>query len=142
MEQQTQQATQQPQPVDAFTQKRIELIVEMATKKLQQEITMLRESISSLNREISMLKSRPLPEPIVAAPNRNAQNIPANEAAVSTQNFAPKREVKIIDCRPDNERKEEFQSGAARNSEPVRPRYGNYTPEDVSIEKFFNFGRK
>ena len=54
----------------------------------------------------------------------------------------PKKEVKIVDCRPENEKKEDFQSGAAKNAEPVRPRYGDYESKDVSIDKFFYFGRK
>ena len=54
----------------------------------------------------------------------------------------PKNDIKIVDCRPQEERKEEFQSGSAKNSEPIKPRYGDYEPKDVSIDKFFYFGRK
>jgi len=43
---------------DLFTQKRFELIVEMATKKLQQEIDSLKETVSSLNTEITSMKSQ------------------------------------------------------------------------------------
>ncbi|MBI2652308.1 hypothetical protein HYX00_02475 [Candidatus Woesearchaeota archaeon] len=46
------------QQLDAFTQKRFELMIEMATKKLQQEITSLKEHILSLNSEIGSLKSQ------------------------------------------------------------------------------------
>jgi TolA-binding protein len=111
------------QEMDLFTQKRFELMIEMATKKLQQEMASLKEHISSLNSEIVSLKSQ-----------------------FSRLQFKPqiqqKKEVKIVDCRPDNERHEEFKSGAAKNAEPIRPRYGDYEPEDVSIDKFFYFGRR
>jgi len=128
------------QQMDAFTQKRFELMIEMATKKLQQEIAALKEHIVSLNSEMGSLKSQvsrmqfqPQGHPVqrtLIEPNEQAENIQA------------KKEVKIVDCRPDGERHEQFQSGAAKNSEPVRPRYGDYEPKDVSIDKFFYFGRK
>ena len=49
------------QQLDAFTQKRFELMVEMATKKLQQEMQSLKEHILSLNSELSSLKSQVSP---------------------------------------------------------------------------------
>ena len=110
--------------MDAFNQKRLELMIDLATKKLQQEINSLKESVASLGREITALKSRT---------SNSTNNNDAREV---------KKEIKIIDCRPENERKEEFQSGAAKNTEAVMPRYGNYEPKDVSIDKFFYFGRK
>ena len=125
--------------IDAFTQKRFELMIDMATKKLQQEITVLKEYISSLNSEIGSLKSQV--SRIQFQPQQShavQRTLTANE----NQDIQPKKEVKIVDCRPEDERKGEFQSGSAKNSEPVRPRYGDYKPEDVSIDKFFYFGRK
>ena len=113
--------------MDAFTQKRLELMIDLATKKLAQEINSLKESVASLGREIAALKSR----------TSNTSNSTNNNDAREV-----KKEIKIIDCRPENERKEEFQSGAAKNTEAVMPRYGNYEPKDVSIDKFFYFGRK
>lgn len=134
------------QQLDAFTQKRFELMIDMATKKLQQEITALKENIASLNSEIGSLKSQ-----ISRLQFQPQQNHPVQKTlfdsqtekqGVQTQAASQKREVKIVDCRPENERHEEFKSGAAKNAEPVRPRYGDYQPEDVSIDKFFYFGRK
>ena len=126
------------QQVDAFTQKRFELMIEMATKKLQQEVLALKEHVISLNSEIGSLKSQ------VSRLQFQPQGHPVQRTLVEPQqeNIQSKREVKIVDCRPENERHESFQSGAAKNAEPVRPRYGDYEPKDVSIEKFFYFGRK
>ena len=127
------------QQLDAFTQKRFELMIDMATKKLQQEIAALKEHISSLNSEIGSLKSQVSRLQFQPQPQHPVQKtLNANE----NQNIQPKKEVKIVDCRPEDERKGEFQSGSAKNAEPVRPRYGDYKPEDVSIDKFFYFGRK
>lgn len=125
--------------IDAFTQKRFELMIEMATKKMQQEIVALKEHVSSLNSEIGSLKSQ------ISRLQFQPQQAHAAQRAFAesdNQNIQPKREVKIVDCRPEEERKMEFQSGAAKNADPVKPRYGDYEPKDVSIDKFFYFGRK
>lgn len=129
------------QQLDAFTQKRFELIIEMATKKLQQEITGLKENIGSLNSEICSLKSQISRIQFQPQPTRDFESA-SIEHQNGDQNIHSKKEVKIVDCRPESERHEEFKSGSTRNSEPIRPRYGDYKPEDVSIDKFFYFGRK
>ncbi|MBI2653223.1 hypothetical protein HYX02_00275 [Candidatus Woesearchaeota archaeon] len=123
------------QQLDAFTQKRFELMIEMATKKLQQEIQALKEYVVSLNSEIGSLKSQI--SRLQFQPQHSVQKKLIEEPSIK-----PKKEVGIVDCRPEDERKEEFQSGAAKNSEPIKPRYGDYQPDDVSIDKFFYFGRK
>ena len=131
------------QQFDAFTQKRFELMIEMATKKLQQEVNSLKEYISSLNSEIGSLKSqvsRLQFQPQQAHPVQRTLTEP--QPQTGNQNIQPKRDVKIIDCRPENERHNDFKSGSEKNAEPVRPRYGDYEPKDVSIDKFFYFGRK
>lgn len=133
------------QQLDTFTQRRFELMVEMSTKKLQQEITTLKDYVNSLNNEIGSLKSQisriqfqPQQTHIVQRTLGESQS----DNVQVQQNIQPKKEVKIVDCRPEEERKVAFQSGAAKNSEPLKPRYGDYKPEDVSIDKFFYFGRK
>jgi len=134
------------QQLDVFTQKRFELMVEMATKKLQQEISALKEQFASLTSEMGSLKSqisRIQFQPQQAhAVQKTLFDSNQNQAEQQNQDIQPKREVKIVDCRPENEKKGEFVSGSTKNSEPVKPRYGDYQPQDVSIEKFFYFGRK
>ena len=127
------------QQLDAFTQKRFELLVEMATKKLQQEIAALKEQVSYLSSEIGSIKSQvtrlqfqPQAKEVQTVLQNQQENMPIKQ----------KKDVEIVDCRPQNERREEFKSGSAKNAEPISPRYGNYQPEDVSIDKFFYFGRK
>ena len=125
------------QQIDLFTQKRFELMIEMATKKLQQEIAALKEHIISLNSELGSLKSQ------VSRMQFQPQGHAVQRTLVDSQeSLQPKKDVKIVYCRPENERKEDFKSGAAKNAEPVKPRYGDYEPKDVSIDKFFYFGRK
>src|SRR3989338_4698889 len=102
---------------DAFTQKRFELIIDMATKKLQQEISGLKENITSLNSEMGSLKSQ-----ISRLQFQPQQSHPVqktlSEQQHREQSVEQKKEVKIVDCRPENERHEEFQSGASKNAEP------------------------
>ena len=132
------------QQLDAFTQKRFELMVEMATKKLQQEMQALKEHVLSLNNELGSLKSQvsrlqfqPQQASHVSRP------IAQEQPSIEEQNVSAKKEVHIVDCRPDGEKKNDFVSGSAKNNaEPVRPRYGDYESKDVSIDKFFYFGRK
>ena len=134
------------QQMDAFTQKRFELMIDMATKKLQQEIAGLKEHMVSLNGEIGSLKSQvsrmqfqPQSHPVQRTLVEPQEHVQQNH---QPQNIKPRKEVEIIDCRPEGERKEDFKSGAERNSEPIKPRYGDYQSQDVSIDKFFYFGRK
>ncbi|MBI2558311.1 hypothetical protein HYW20_03230 [Candidatus Woesearchaeota archaeon] len=129
------------QQADLFTQKRFELMIEMATKKLQQEINLLKESLCSMAGEINSVKSQ-ISRLQFQPPQAHAVQKTLVEPQHKEEISRPKKEVEIVDCRPDHERKEEFKSGAERNSEPVRPRYGDYEPKDVSIDKFFYFGRK
>ncbi len=129
------------QQLDAFTQRKFELILDMATKKLQQGIAALKGQLKSMNSEIASLKSQ------VSRLQFQPQHYSAQKTLVEPDSFQeqaikPKKEVKIVDCRPENERREDFQSGAAKNAEPIKPRFGDYKPEDVSIDKFFYFGRK
>ena len=131
------------QQLDAFTQKRFELMIEMATKKLQQEIISLKETLCSMAGDINSVKSqisRLQFQPQQSHPVQ--RTLTESQPHVENQNIQTKKEVKIVDCRPEGERREDFKSGAERNAEPVRPRYGDYEPKDVSIDKFFYFGRK
>jgi len=129
------------QQLDVFTQKRFELMIEMSTKKLQQEMNALKEYVSSMNGEVNSLKSQISRLQFQPQQTHTVQKT-LSEPQSREQNVEEKKEVKIVDCRPQEERKEDFQSGSARNAEPIRPRYGDYEPKDVSIDKFFYFGRK
>ena len=129
--------------MDAFTQKRFELMIEVATKKFQQEIVALKEHITSLNSEVGSLKSQVSRIQFQPQQAHTVQRTLAEaHNEVQSQGIQQKKEVKIVDCRPEGEKREEFVSGSAKNAEPIRPRYGDYEPKDVSIDKFFYFGRK
>ena len=129
--------------LDAFTQKRFELMIEIATKKLQQEVAVLKEQLGSVHSELGSLKSQV--SRIQFQPQHTVQRTlvaDGESPSIHSEPQAQKKDVKIVDCRPDGEKHGDFVSGAAKNAEPVRPRYGDYEPKDVSIDKFFYFGRK
>ena len=129
------------QQIDIFTQKRFELMFEMATKKLQQEIQGLKEHVASLNSEMGSLKSQISRLQFQPQQSHSVQRtLPESQPQIESPQV--KKDVKIVDCRPENEKHEDFQSGSAKNAEPIRPRYGDYESKDVSIDKFFYFGRK
>src|SRR3989344_999783 len=128
------------QQLDAFSQKRFELRVEMATKKLNQEIQALKDHVFFMQSEIGSLKSQV--SRIQFQPHQQVQKTLFNSEIAAEPQISVKKDIKIVDCRPDGERKSDFKSGAEKNADPIRPRYGDYEPKDVSIDKFFYFGRK
>jgi ElaB/YqjD/DUF883 family membrane-anchored ribosome-binding protein len=141
------------QQMDAFSQKRFELMMEMATKKMQQEMAALKEQIHSLTNELGSLKNQVHRIQFSPPQERTVHHVQAAPQAVGEQPYyqpeaqqpqvQQRQEVKIVDCRSSDEKKTEFVSGAAKNSqEPIRPRFGDYKSQDVSIDKFFYFGRK
>lgn len=126
-------------------QRKVEILLEMQAKKFEAELSSLKQYIVSLNNEVASLRSqvsRMQFQPSQAVQqNPQAEEMQAQNQQRQSQEM-PKKKVEIVDCRPDGQRREEFVSGAARNAEPARPRFGDYKSEDVSIEKFFYFGNK
>ena len=98
-----------------FIQKQVETMLEINNKKLVSEISALKDSVSKLSQEISDLKKMRVSQP---APE------PRHE---------PRQET--LKQEPVNEQR-------ATSSESLRPGYGDYNPEDVSVTKMFYFGNK
>ena len=115
---QVQVQVQAPQD-DMFTQRRMELMIDMATKKLLAEIQQLKQSMQKLETEVADLRKRGTVMSVSSAsPQAVLQSAPQRPVSGSGMNdFSPQKKV----------------------SADV-PRYGHYTSEDVSVEKFFNFG--
>lgn len=125
---------------DLFTQKRIELMLEMMMKKYEAELNGIKQSMAALNSEILSLRREVNRVPV--QPNISASLQDSNRILGTQEHAVQQKKIDIVDLRPKDERQKEFLSGAARNTEPLRPRYGDYKSEDVSIEKFFYFGNK
>lgn len=111
-------AQAEPQ-VDLFAQKRVEIMMDMATKKVQAEMQQLRQQVQKLEGEVSDLRRRVSEQ----AAQQPVQRVfaPVEQASHSVQqrpiDFSPERKVSAD-----------------------TPRYGKYTSDDVSVEKFFNYG--
>jgi len=125
---------------DFFTQKRIELMLEMVMKKYEAELNGIKQSMAALNSEVLSLRTGVNIIPV--HPNVHVSLQTSNQIAENSEQAVQQKKIDIVDLRPKDERQKEFVSGAARNTEPLRPRYGDYKSEDVSIEKFFYFGNK
>jgi hypothetical protein len=104
--------------LDFLTQQKIELILKMKTQKFEEELKGLKEHISNLQTDVMNLRRE-----IANRPVQTAQ--PARTPDTQNITVTPAREE------PKNEEKK-----------TQHPRQGNYTSDDVSIEKFFNYSGK
>lgn len=119
--------------MDILYQKKIELMLDIATKKYDKEISTLKQEIETLKKFLSAANNE-----IGTLKNHNNIDI-EQDIQNRPQSQQPKKKVEIVDLRPKEEQQEIDKS---KNAEPLRPRYGDYKSEDVSIEKFFYFGRR
>ncbi|MBI4149203.1 hypothetical protein HY491_02030 [Candidatus Woesearchaeota archaeon] len=101
-----------PAPDDYFLQKQIEVLLDISSKKVMQELAVLKGMVGKLSEELGELKARERR----AAPVEHQQQTTATAAPVSTP--------------------------SQRQEQPVQQRYGNVKPEEVAIDKFFYFGNK
>lgn len=107
-------------------EKKFEFMIESSNKKLVNEINSLKSTVSSLNIEIASLRKQ----------IDDIQKTPAT-AVFETNNTARLEEVRQASVR--NNAPPVIEKG---RGEPIKPRFGDYTPEDVPVEKFFYFGNK
>ena len=102
---------------DLFVQKRIELMIEVAGKKTQSEIQLLRKMVLQLEQELVELRKQIHTQPA--------------QMQMRSEPIAPPAQQPLRQ-----------QSQVKGETSQMAPRYGKYTSEDVSIEKFFNFSGK
>ena len=119
-----------------------EILLEMQSKKYEAEISSLKQAISSIAGEINSIKGQVSRMQFAPQQMQSPQRVLIEQPQQFQQQESPVKKVEIVDCRPKSERKEEFVSSSAKNAEPIRPRFGDYTSQDVSIEKFFYYGNK
>ena len=102
-------------------EKKFEIMIAASAKKIMADIAGLKESIMALQSELNDVKrarqqSQPATMPAASSPYSSAANIPQNTSNGISNNHP--------------------------SSTVARPRFGDYKPEDVSVDKFFYFGRK
>ena len=102
---------------DYLLEKKFEIMIDMNNKKIANEISKLSSMISQLNDEISSIK-------------RELGKGTAAKAPVAEEPLEyGAREIPSNSVRP-------------KPNDDVKPRYGDYSPEDVPISKIFYFGNK
>ena len=84
-------------------EKKFEVMLESLGKRLMSEISSIKETVNSLQSEVTELKR--------------------GHAQASAQTVLQTPSVHKVET-------------------PLRPRYGDYNPEDVAVEKMFYFGNK
>ncbi len=107
-------SAQHAAPADFLVEKKVALLVDMHTKKLNADVTFLQAQIQQLQSELQMLRQEVRTKPAAPAVSQvAAPSMPPAPAAA-----------------PAPEKKESH------------PRQGDFKPGDVSIEKMFYFGKK
>ena len=97
-------------------EKKFEFMLESINKKVANELNSLKTMIGSINNEISEIKKQ------LNGVQRAAPAVFESSNGVSNQGRdTPAR---------------------GQDNRAIKPRFGDYSPEDVPIEKFFYFGNK
>ena len=105
-------------------EKKFEFMIESSSKRLINELSALKDAIGRLNSEIADLRKQV-----------NGMQKQAPAAAVFENSNAGAQE-------DSQQRARNSGAAEARNNGAVKPRFGDYEPKDVPIEKFFYFGNK
>lgn len=98
---------------DFFLQKQMEVMIETNNKRLANELSNIKNILNKLNEEICELKKKN---------SDNAREHVREQMPNSENNIKDKEQI--------------------TNKEQPTKRYGNYNPEEISVEKFFYFGNK
>jgi len=107
---------------DYFVQERVNLMVEMANKKVMQEIELIRNTVIQLENEIISLRRQA----------SNGHSVKMEEPKLVV-------EEKPVEVQPIDTPIQQDVPKRAPETEG-QPRFGKYTSEDVSMDKFFYFG--
>lgn len=108
---------------DYLIQKKIEVMFEVFSKKMANEFSRMNDKIVELKSEIETIKEK--------GKSNFKETIQIIEKPVEHFNY-PK----------DGQQVKQNTNLLSPTSQQTKPRYGNYKPEDVSIEKFFYSGGK
>jgi len=102
---------------DYMMEKKFEIMMDINNKKIAAELAKMSVSIIKLNEEIASLRQNlSRGQPIITAPSQEAMG-------------EKTREIPSNSVRP-------------KSNDDLKPRFGDYKPEDVPIGKFFYYGNK
>lgn len=125
-------------PDDYLFQKKIEIMIDSNSKKMARDLADMKDAIMKLNDEICSLRKHinETREPVRetrAEPSR-AELYPSSLSS-SIAAAAAGSPVAVSTSRLDSDE-------SRKNDSNLRPRFGDYKPEDVSVNKFFYCGSK
>ena len=124
---------QKPSETPSLLERRYQLILEMSTKRFDQEINGLKDQISSLSSQLFSLRADIMK--ISSQPKPQYQQEVKNEQTQQTQSLNQQYQQEIS-------QQQNTQSNPTSEPKKEHPRQGKFTSEDVPIEKYFYFGRK
>lgn len=104
-------------------QKQMEMMVETSTKKLVNEIESLKSRVVMLSEELIQLRKE----------LGNVKNARPSSMRIADEPTIS-QSVNVVEVRQEQQK--------PKTNEQLRPRYGDYKPEDVAIDKMFYFGNK
>src|SRR3989344_1725152 len=130
-------AEQQQQ--DYFTQKRIELLIDMANKKMEAEVQLVRKMVMQLEQELVELRRQ-----MNSNHQQSMQSINSAQAPNTQMNTSPpvqqSQSMHTVQSHSMPQQSAPAQmNGVRQETAAEAPRFGKYTSNDVSIEKFFNY---
>ena len=118
----------------SLLERRYQLILEMNTKKYDQEINGLKDQISTLSSQIMSLRADIMK--ISSQPKPQYQQEVKNEQTQQTQSLNQQYQQELAQQQPTQS------NDPTPEPKKEHPRQGKFTSEDVPIEKYFYFGRK
>jgi hypothetical protein len=121
---------------DYLLQKKFEILIEMNNKKFQGELSTLKSTVERLTSELSEIK-----KVMLSGSRRQVERVEPQqfvEHQQAPQEFIEQPEV-IITASAKACGFNSAPSHVSRGDAP-KPRYGDYQPKDVSIDKIFYFG--
>lgn len=140
---QSQNFTVTPAPVQeqkssespSLLERRYQLILEMNTKRYDQEINSLKEQISTLSGQIMSLRGDIMKISSQQKPQfQEVKSEVKNEQTQQTQSLNQQYQQELA--------QQSTQQNTTPEPKKEHPRQGSFTSQDVPIEKFFYFGRK
>jgi hypothetical protein len=130
---------------DYLLQKKIEVMLDLQYKKIKNDIDQLKASVDNLAQEMMGLRSA-MKKEAYAAESHTAQSFQQTAPQQAMQQQAMQQPVQMMQqqaMQPQQAMQQTQQPAQSPTASGQQAAYQqNLTSNDVSIEKFFNFGKK
>lgn len=133
----------QEQQLSYLMERKLQLLVEMHTKKYEKEITSLKEQLASVMTQLETMQTnvKGLRQDVSLPPSQKLpEQSPRQEIQLNLQR-QPILDTPSIPLN-DGGQQQQLPRSTPADSSVTSQKCGEYTPDDVSVEKFFYFGAK